>query len=143
MIPIKRVDHVSFATWSIEQSAAWFQNLMGLTVNDRFTNVREGYAGVLLNLPGNQLQFELLEPYGDDSFVRKFLETRGPGFHHITVEVRQMEGPDGAAEALRAAGIEPFRGVHSDSHWLQTYIHPRDGGGVLWQLFEQLPEPPK
>lgn len=143
MIPIKRVDHISFATWSIEQSVAWFQSLMGLTLGDRFTNAREGYAGAMLELPGNQLQFELLEPYGDDSFVRKFLETRGPGFHHITIEVQRMEGQDGAAAALRAAGIEPFRGVHGDNHWLQTYIHPRDGGGVLWQLFEQIAQTPK
>jgi len=143
LIPIKRVDHVSFATWSVDKSIAWFETVMGLKLNNRFINAAEGYAGAMLDLPGNQLQFELLEPYGDESFVRKFLETRGPGFHHLTIEVSEMEGPNGAAAALREAGIEPFRGIHRSATWLQTYIHPKDGGGVLWQLFEELPAPPK
>jgi methylmalonyl-CoA/ethylmalonyl-CoA epimerase len=143
LIPIKRVDHVSFATWSVEKSVAWFQAVMGLKLNSRFTNTAEGYAGALLDLPGNQLQFEVLEPLDGPNFVRSFLETRGPGFHHITIQVNEMEGETGAAAELRAAGIEPFRGVHLGANWLQTYIHPRDGGGVLWQLFEEVPAPPK
>jgi methylmalonyl-CoA/ethylmalonyl-CoA epimerase len=140
LIPIKRVDHISFATWSIEKSLAWFEQVMGLKVAHRFQNPEEGYSGAVLDLPNKQLQFELLEPLGEDSFVERFLRTRGPGFHHVTVEVEDIEA---AAAALRRAGIEPFRGIHRSHDWLQTYIHPRDGGGVLWQLFEEVTGPGK
>ena len=133
MIGIKRVDHVSFATWSVDEQAKWFETVMGLTVAERFENPDEGYAGLVMDLPGNQLQFELIEPLGEDSFVEKFLKTRGPGMHHVTVEVHDAHA---AAAALRTAGIEPFKGVHQGGGWLQTYIHPGDSGGVLWQLFQ-------
>jgi methylmalonyl-CoA/ethylmalonyl-CoA epimerase len=140
VIGIKRVDHVSFATWSVDDQVKWFETMMGLKLAGRWRNEAEGYAGAVLDLPGNQIQFELIEPLGRDSFVEKFLKTRGPGFHHITVEVDAMAG---AANALREAGIAPFRGVHQSGDWLQTYIHPKDGGGVLWQLFEQATGGPK
>ncbi len=140
MIGIKRIDHVSFATWSVDEQVDWFERVMGLGVASRWRNTEEGYAGAVLDLPGNQLQFELIEPLGEDSFVAKFLRERGPGVHHITVEVHDAQA---AAAALSAEGIEPFRGLHQSDGWLQTYIHPRDGRGVLWQLFEALPAGPK
>ena len=136
-IGIKRIDHVSFATWSVDEQVRWFEQVMGLSVAGRWRNADEGYAGAVLDLPGNQLQFELIEPLGEGSFVEKFLRERGPGVHHITVEVHDAQA---AAVALRAEGIEPFRGLHRDNGWLQTYIHPRDGGGALWQVIEQVGE---
>jgi len=42
-----------------------------------------------------------------------------------------------AAEALRAEGIEPFGGVIESDWKKHTFIHPRDSGGVLFQLFEE------
>ena len=70
-------------------------------------------------------------------FVKKFLSQRGPGVHHITIEVEDIEK---AAAFLRdEMGIEPFRGVFSDGEWKQTFIHPRDSGGVLYQLYEWEP----
>ncbi len=136
MIGIKRVDHVSFATWSVDESLKWFASIMELNVASRWRTEAEGYAGALLDLPNNQMQFELIEPIGDDSFVAKFLKSRGAGFHHITVEVEDVRA---AAQWLQGQGIEPFRGIHESGGWLQTYIHPGNGGGVLWQLFEPLP----
>jgi methylmalonyl-CoA/ethylmalonyl-CoA epimerase len=138
LFTIKRVDHVSFATWSVDEQVGWFERVMGLSVASRWRNEAEGYAGAVLDLPGGQMQFEVIEPIGDDSFVAKFLKARGPGFHHITVEVENIEQ---AAAGLREAGIEPFRGIHRSDTWLQTYIHPSDGAGALWQLFEPVDKP--
>lgn len=136
MLGIKRVDHVSMAVWSIEQQLPLFTELFGLEVEHRFESPEEGFKGVVLNFPGRQLQLEILEPLGEDSFLHKFLRERGPGFHHITCEVEDV---DRAAAELRRFGIEPFRGVYSDGAWRATFIHPRDGSGILWQLFTPLP----
>ena len=54
--------------------------------------------------------------------------------HHICCEVASVER---AAEALREEGIEPFGGI-IDSGWKKhTFLHPKDSGGVLFQLFEE------
>ena len=54
--------------------------------------------------------------------------------HHICCEVASVEA---AAAALREAGIEPFGGVTKSDWKTHTFIHPRDSGGVLFQLFEE------
>ena len=86
----------------------------------------------MLDFPGRQLQIEVLEPIGDDSFVARFLRERGPGFHHVTVEVEDVEQ---AAAAMRDHGIEPFRGVSGPPDFRHTYIHPKQSGGLLWQVY--------
>jgi methylmalonyl-CoA/ethylmalonyl-CoA epimerase len=76
----------------------------------------------------------MIQPSRPDSFVQKFIDSKRPGMHHICCQVESVEA---AAEALRANGIEPFGGV-IDSDWKKhTFIHPRDSGGVLFQLFEE------
>ena len=57
--------------------------------------------------------------------------------HHITVEV---EDADAACEFVREEmGIEPLSEPYSDFEWHQFFIHPRDTGGVLVQIYSWLP----
>lgn len=92
-----------------------------------------GFSGCVLNVPGTSAQFEIIAPSTTDSFVAKFLSARGPGMHHITLQVPSIQA---APAELARHGIEPHGGITDDGTWWVTYIHPRDGGGVLWQLFE-------
>jgi methylmalonyl-CoA/ethylmalonyl-CoA epimerase len=133
VLPVTRIDHVSFATHSIDDSLRWFQALFGAREVRRMPVPAEGYTFAELELPNSQVGFELIEPLGDGSFVARFLEERGPGFHHITIEV---ENVDAAAAAMRAQGIHPFGGVRGSGHWRQTFIHPRDSKGILIQLVQ-------
>jgi len=129
---LKRVDHISMAVASIEEQLPFFTELLGLTVADRFRNEREGYIGVVLDFPGKQLQMELLEPIGDESFVARFLRERGPGFHHVTIEVDDIVT---AAAAMREHGLQPFGGISGSPDFRHTYIHPKSSGGMLWQVY--------
>lgn len=136
MLPITRVDHVSFATHSIDASLQWFEKIFGAKEVKRMRVEQEGYTFATLAFPGGQLEWELIEPLGEDSFVAKFLRERGPGVHHITIQVENVEQ---SAAALRANGIEPFGGVNGSDGWRETFIHPRDSNGILFQLFEGHP----
>ncbi len=134
MLPIKRIDHVSIAARSIEERAEFFGKLFGMELGGRFDQPEDGYNGVELRIPGSDTKWEILEPAGEDSFVERFLAQRGPGVHHVTFEVEDIEE---AARELRAMGIEPF-GMRVVSDWnKELFIHPRDAGGVLIQLSEQ------
>lgn len=134
---LKRLDHVAFVVEDADRAVRFFQRLLGIALDREFTSPSEGFRGALLDLPNKQAQFEVLEPHGDTPFLRDFLAKRGPGVHHITLEVEDVEA---AVRYLRRElGIEPFRGVWSDGDWKQTFIHPRDTGGILFQLFEWLP----
>ena len=134
MLPVTRIDHVSFATHSIDESLRWFTAVFGAREVRRMPVEAEGYTFAELELPNSQVGFELIEPLGDNSFVGRFLQERGPGFHHITIEVEDV---DTAAEKMRGQGIEPFGGVRGEGHWRQTFIHPRDSNGILVQLVQK------
>lgn len=76
---------------------------------------------------------ELLEPRSADHTVAKFLEKRGPGLHHVSLEVADIAG---ALAAAGAAGVQlidsaPRRGAHDSQ---VAFLHPKSLGGVLVEL---------
>ena len=144
-IPIKRLDHVCWAVHKLDDALPLLTELMGMKLAGRWQNEEQGFRGVSLEVPGGTGHFELLEPLGEDSFLHRFLEERGPGLHHVTFEVDDV---DAAAQAIRDFGMEPFRGVQRSHGWAETYIHPKDSGGVLFQFYSEEDhhhehEPPK
>jgi methylmalonyl-CoA/ethylmalonyl-CoA epimerase len=77
--------------------------------------------------------FELLEPKDEAHTVAKFLATRGPGLHHVSLEVA---GLDAALDRCRAAGVRliddrPRDGAHGSR---VAFLHPKATGGVLLEL---------
>jgi methylmalonyl-CoA/ethylmalonyl-CoA epimerase len=129
---IKRLDHVCWAVNNVEDVLPLLTDLMGMTVEGRFENTDVGFRGVGLRVPGGTGHFELLEPSGESSYLHRFLRDRGPGLHHVTFEVEDIER---AAGAMRDFGIEPMGGVQRSHGWAETYIHPKDSGGVLFQFY--------
>ncbi len=75
-IGLKRVDHVCMAVWKIDDQLPFFTDLFGWKEAGRFTNEKEGFAGCVLDVPGAdgqwQMQWEILEPIGDDGFPPAF-----------------------------------------------------------------------
>jgi methylmalonyl-CoA/ethylmalonyl-CoA epimerase len=133
----RRVDHVAMAVRDLEAQIELFQKRYGLTVSSRWHSDDEEFKGVSLRFPCGGMEFELIAPTAETSFVARFLDERGPGLHHITFEV---EDTNRWAEHLEANGIEPFGGVRGTAGWRETFIHPRDSQGVLYQFYEESPE---
>jgi methylmalonyl-CoA/ethylmalonyl-CoA epimerase len=130
------------AVWKLDDAIRFFTEIFGWKEAGRFSNEQAGFSGVVLDVPGadgqRQMQWEILEPLGEDSFIAKFLRERGPGLHHVTLEV---DDADDAAARLRESGINPFGGPRVSYDWKEFFIHPRASGGVLIQLYEQLESP--
>jgi len=81
---------------------------------------------------------ELLEPRSADHTVAKFLESRGPGLHHVSLEVANLTE---ALEHCRAAGVRlidsaPRPGAHGSQ---VAFLHPKSLGGVLVELSQSRP----
>jgi methylmalonyl-CoA/ethylmalonyl-CoA epimerase len=134
---VKRLDHVCWAVRKVDDVLPLLVDLMGMTVEGKFENPEVGFRGVGLRVPGGTGHFELLEPYDDRSYLHKFLEDKGPGLHHVTFEVEDAEV---AAQAITDFGIEPFGGVTRSHGWVETFIHPKDSGGVLFQFYHEEPD---
>jgi len=126
------MDHVCMVVPNLDERLPMLTELMGMKVLSRWENAAAGYNGITLEVPGSNTQWELLEPSGEESFLVRFLRDRGPGLHHVTFEVDSVEQ---ATAALKQRGMEPFGGRNYEKY-KEVYVHPRDSGGVLFQLYE-------
>jgi methylmalonyl-CoA/ethylmalonyl-CoA epimerase len=133
-VNLQRVDHVSMAVNDLDKQVAWQTRVFGMEPVGRWKDDYLGYEGCVMSIPGSLLKFEMMQPTRSDSFVQRFIDQRRPGMHHICCEVASVEQ---AAEGLRAEGIEPFGGVILNTWKKHTFLHPKDSGGVLFQLFEE------
>ena len=132
---LKRVDHVSMAVADLDRQVEWQARVFGMEETGRWRDDALEYAGVVMSIPGSLLEFEMIAPTTATSFVQKFIHTRRAGMHHICCEVESL---DATVAALNAEGIEPFGGIQGGEGWHRhTFIHPKDSGGVLFQLFEE------
>jgi len=81
----------------------------------------------------NRARIEVLMPYdpGVNDFLARFLEHSGPGPHHLTFKVPDLEA---AIAAARRAGYEPIGVDLQDPEWMEAFIHPRQAHGIVVQL---------
>jgi methylmalonyl-CoA/ethylmalonyl-CoA epimerase len=128
-----RLAHVAIATRDADALAARMIAAFGATRGAE--EILDGGALRLVFLHLGALTLELLEPRAADHTVARFLEKRGEGLHHVSLEV-----PDVAAalDRCRAAGVEaidekPRAGAHGTR---VAFLHPRSLGGALIELSE-------
>jgi methylmalonyl-CoA/ethylmalonyl-CoA epimerase len=123
-------DHTALAVHSIDSVLPLYRDFLGGKVKKDLDRRNKGYRSVTLVFPnGNQL--ELLEPAGEESFLRPFLEKRGEGPHHLTFLVPDVRQ---AVEAARAAGFRVVGESYDSPTWHEAFLSPRENHGTLVQL---------
>ena len=80
-------------------------------------------------------QVELLEPLGDETSVGKFLAKRGPGIHHIAVEVADINESLAQLKQRGARLIDETPRVGAGGS-LIAFVHPSSTNGVLLELVQ-------
>ncbi len=137
------LDHVAVATE--RQADAWPRyagDLAGTWVSGGesvgFHAAQVAYA--------NGMKVEVLEPHlvEENDFLRRFLDASGPGPHHLTFKVADIEA---ALVAVDAAGLAPVGVDLRDPQWQEAFLHPRQAHGVVVQLAQaegswESPAPP-
>jgi methylmalonyl-CoA/ethylmalonyl-CoA epimerase len=134
MIKVKRIDHVAIAVADRDASADQLSGLFGLAPADR-EHVAGQKTDVVFLHAGSDAEattVELCAPAGSAS-LQRFLDTRGPGLHHVCFEVDDLPG---ALASLKAAGVRlvdeaPRRGARGHD---VAFLHPASTGGVLFEL---------
>ena len=133
----KRLDHVSIAAADPKAAAAFWRKLLGGEIDHYTVSPDGGFRVAMMHLPKRQTGLELIGPFDDDSFMQRFLRDRGPGVHHLTIEVEDID--QALAHVRDVMGIEPLDEPYDDYEWRQFFVHPRDTGGVLIQFYAWLP----
>lgn len=135
---IKRIHHIGIAVERLDEGARrWGNEGIGLHEEGREDVAPAGTRVAMF--PVGSTRIELLEPMGPETAVARFLGKRGPGVHHICLEVDDI---DAEMARLRANGLRftterPTPGAHGAK---VAFVHPADTGGVLLELNELPPD---
>lgn len=132
-MPDTRLEHVAIAVEDLDAAVSIYSSLLGQPDSGREVVESEQVRVAFFELGDSRL--ELLEPTAEDSPVGRFLKRRGPGLHHIALEVPDIES---ALERCRGAGLEPVgeaprRGAAGRR---VAFLHPGSTCGVLLELSE-------
>ncbi|WP_395685767.1 methylmalonyl-CoA epimerase [Aestuariivirga sp.] len=130
---IGRLNHVAIAVPDLARGTEVYRSALGARVSAPQAVPRFGVTVVFVELPNTKI--ELLEPLGESSPIRGFLEKNpGGGMHHVCYEVDDIIA---ARDQLKAQGArvlgdgEPKTGAHGKP---VLFLHPKDFCGTLVEL---------
>lgn len=130
-----RIDHVAIAVNNVEDALKTFEKV--LKVDRKQIMVVEHEKVKLAMLQLEDTRIELLEPLTDDSPIKKFLQERGEGIHHISICTDTLEQD---VENASRNGVRIIGGIRPGSYGRKiTFIHPKSMHGVLMELCEPHP----
>lgn len=130
---IKSLSHVAIATRDADELAKTLVD--GLGARRGAEELIDGGALRVLFVHLGPVTLELLEPKSAEHTVAKFLDTRGPGLHHVSLEVTDIAAhlADAKAAGVKLIDDTPRPGAHGTR---VAFLHPKSLGGVLVELCE-------
>jgi len=139
---VRRLERVALAVEDLDEAQTFFEDWFGAEfqpeehIEDMGIRYRPFRIG--------ESMMELLQATREDSPVAKYLDRHGgPGVHHITFEVDDLDSA--LAELEQRGGRIASRHEYSpgetfEGHvWREAFVHPKDAFGVLIHLAEKRP----
>jgi methylmalonyl-CoA/ethylmalonyl-CoA epimerase len=128
---------IAFAVGDLDKARSFFQDVLGAEFGSTQDVQEFQFEYQPFRLGGVDMQ--LMCPYDPASVVSHFLMKRGQGFHHVTLEVADL---DEAIQELEAKGVEVasrhrYQEQLEDCSWKDAFIHPQAAFGVLVQLIQK------
>jgi len=125
-----KIDHIAIAVNDVEQAAKQYQNALGVEKIIYETVESEGVKLAIIKLENGRI--ELMQPTRDDSPIKKFLEKKGEGLHHMALATDDIESE---YQRMEGCGIQFLGKIRPGSEGTKiTFIHPKSLSGVLTEL---------
>jgi methylmalonyl-CoA epimerase len=128
-----KIDHIGIATRQLEEGLAVWRDALGLHLEATEEVAEQGVRIAMLQVGDTHI--ELLEALKPDSPVGRFLEKRGPGIHHIAVEVPDIKAALAELKNKGARLIDETPRVGAGG-CLVAFVHPATTNGVLLELVQ-------
>jgi methylmalonyl-CoA/ethylmalonyl-CoA epimerase len=135
----KRIDHIALVVPDLDQAITLYEESFQVKFYMRERNEEGGYEVAAFEV--GDAHVELLAPTSPSSVIAGFLDKRGPGIHHIALEVEDIEASMNEAKArgLRLTSEVPRLGTGNSRI---VFVHPKSLLGTMVELVE-LPEGPR
>ncbi len=133
MPTIKAVNHVAVVVDDMEKSLKFWRDALGIQLQELRDVPAEKSQVAFLPIAGAEV--ELVMATTDDSGIAKYLAKRGPGMHHLCLEVDDINGMMSQliAKDIRLINEEPRTTADGKKY---AFIHPESTGGVLVELYQ-------
>jgi methylmalonyl-CoA epimerase len=134
------VDQVSIAVEHLDDATRIYEGILGLKATHDETVADQGVVTRFFPVGESGTVVEALLALGPETPVGRFMARHGPGVHHIAFRVDDLKEELGR---LKAQGVQlideaPRQGAHGKRI---AFIHPKETGGVLFELCEAPPHP--
>ena len=128
MVDKIKIAHIGIATYNIETTVKKYNAIPG-TVFEGIEEVpSEGVRTAMLKVGNTHLEF--LEPLNANSPVKKFLDTRGEGIHHIAFEVGSFNEVEAFIRTQTLTYLPGYPKIAEQGKKV-AFLHPKSMNGVL------------
>jgi methylmalonyl-CoA/ethylmalonyl-CoA epimerase len=132
---MKNVEHIGIAVRSLADSIPLFERLLNTSCYK--TETVESEAVKTAFFKTGETKIELLESTTDEGVIRKFVERKGEGIHHLAFEVADIRAE--MARLKRDGFIllneQPKRGADNK---LVCFLHPKSTNAVLIEICQEI-----
>ena len=133
MFSILKIHHVAIVVDDLDDSLSFWRDALKLEL-EHIEDISEQESLVAF-LPVGRSDIELIKPTSSDSGVAKYLAKRGPGMHHICMQVDNLDAclTHLKKNDVRLINEEPILGAGGSR---VAFVHPGAAHGVLVELVE-------
>ena len=128
-----KLDHVGVAVASLAEARRFYEELGLACAGEEEVPDQKVRAAFY---PLGETRVELLESTDSEGPIGKFLARRGPGLHHLCIEVPDVAAALAALKAKGYALIDEAPRQGAGGHKV-AFVHPKATGGVLLELSER------
>ncbi len=130
---IRRIEHLGIAVRSLADAEALYSGVLGMPVVAR--EILDAMKLKVVKVAAGESVLELLEPLPGEAVISKFLESHGPGIHHVCFEVDDVAAATAELKARGYSTVWPAPRMGA-GHRLVNFLRPKECGGVLIELNE-------
>lgn len=131
---IKKIDHIAIAVKNLDEEIARYRDVLGLEFRGSEVVPEQKVRVAFFRVGG--VAIELLEPLSADSPISAFIEKKGGGLHHLSLEVDDVQAEIDRLQAgqVQMLDRQPRAGAHGARI---AFAHPKSFSGVLIELSQK------
>jgi len=130
-----KVEHIGIAVMSLQKSIPLFEKLLDTPCYKTEDVSTESVTTAFFRK--GETKIELLESTTEAGVIKKFIEKKGEGIHHVAFDVQDIfvEINRLKSEGFVLINDQPKKGADNK---LVCFIHPNSTGGVLVELCQEI-----
>ena len=128
------IEHIGIAVNDLNTSSSFWENILNIVHTHTEDVESEGVSTKIFDTGKGKI--ELLDSLDKNSPIHKFLQKKGPGIHHICLEVDNINKAISELKNFKIDILNDSPSIGAEGYKI-VFIHPRSTGGVLVELAEK------